>query len=94
MGNWWDDDDKTKSKYSERNLFQSHFVHHKSQMEYLVWFGFGLCWVIHYSSLASYECLNNALNYAGDNSSTVVKVLCYKSEGRWFDPNWCQWIFH
>jgi len=24
----------------------------------------------------------------------VVKVLCYKSEGRWFDPSWCQWIFH
>jgi len=21
-------------------------------------------------------------------------VLCYKSEGRWFDPRWCQWIFH
>jgi len=25
---------------------------------------------------------------------SVVKVLCYKSEGRWFDPSWCQWIFH
>jgi len=24
----------------------------------------------------------------------VVKVLRYKSEGRWFDPSWCQWIFH
>ena len=24
----------------------------------------------------------------------MVKVLCYKSEGRWFDPSWCQWIFH
>jgi len=23
----------------------------------------------------------------------VVKVLCYKSEGRWFDPIWCQRIF-
>jgi len=22
----------------------------------------------------------------------VVMVLCYKSVGRWFDPNWCQWI--
>ena len=29
----------------------------------------------------------------GDQGSTVVKVLCYKSEGRWFDPSWCQWIF-
>ena len=23
----------------------------------------------------------------------LVKVLCYNSEGRWFDPIWCQWIF-
>jgi len=30
----------------------------------------------------------------GGRGSTVVKVLCYKSEGRWFDPSWCQWIFH
>ena len=30
----------------------------------------------------------------GDRGSPVVKVLCYKSEGRWFDPSWCQWIFH
>jgi len=29
-----------------------------------------------------------------DRGCTVVKVLCYKSEGRWFDPTWCQWIFH
>jgi len=29
----------------------------------------------------------------GTRSSTVVKVLCYKSEGRWFDPSWCHWNF-
>ena len=29
----------------------------------------------------------------GDRGSTVVKVLCYKSEGRWFDPSWCNWNF-
>ena len=29
-----------------------------------------------------------------DRGGTVVKMLCYKSEGRWFDPSWCQWIFH
>jgi len=29
----------------------------------------------------------------GDRSSTVVKVLCYKSEGGWFDPSWCHWNF-
>ena len=30
---------------------------------------------------------------AGDRSSTVVKVLCYKSEGRWFHSSWCQLNF-
>jgi len=31
---------------------------------------------------------------ARDRGSTVVKVLCYNSEGRWFDRSWCQWNFH
>jgi len=30
----------------------------------------------------------------GDRGSTVVKELCYKSVGRWFNPSWYQWIFH
>jgi len=29
----------------------------------------------------------------GDRGGTVFKVLCYKSEGRWFDPRWCHWNF-
>jgi len=29
----------------------------------------------------------------GDRSGTLVKVLCYKSEGRWFVPSWCYWNF-
>ena len=31
--------------------------------------------------------------YPGVRGGTVVKVLCYKSEGRWFDPSWCRWNF-
>ena len=31
--------------------------------------------------------------YMGDRGGTVVKVLCYKSEGRWFDSRWCHWNF-
>ena len=31
--------------------------------------------------------------FTGDRGSTVVKVLCYKLEGRWFDLSWCKWIF-
>jgi len=30
---------------------------------------------------------------SGDRVNTVVKVLYYKSEGRWFDPSWCHWNF-
>jgi len=29
----------------------------------------------------------------GGRGGTVVKVLCYKSEGRWFDSRWCHWNF-
>ena len=29
----------------------------------------------------------------GDCGGTVVKVLCYKSEGRWFDSRLCHWNF-
>ena len=29
----------------------------------------------------------------GDRGSTVIKVLCYKSEGRLFDSRWCHWNF-
>ena len=29
----------------------------------------------------------------GDRGGSVVKVLCYKPEGRWVDPSWCRWNF-
>ena len=29
----------------------------------------------------------------GDRGSSVVKVLYYKSEVRWFDPSRCHWNF-
>ena len=29
----------------------------------------------------------------GDRGGTVVKVLCHKSEDRWFDPSWWHWNF-
>jgi len=39
------------------------------------------------------ENFNTPLKTMGDRGSTVVKVLCYKSEGRWFDSRWCPWNF-
>ena len=38
------------------------------------------------------DCIHLALAI-GDRGGTVVKVLCYKPEGRWFDSRWCHWNF-
>ena len=49
-------------------------------------------------SLRSNPCHNTSLIaivllwlllFMADCDGTVVKVLCYKSEGRWFDLSWC-----
>ena len=37
--------------------------------------------------------LSLVLISAEDRGGTVVKVLCYKSEGRCFDPRWYHWNF-
>ena len=31
--------------------------------------------------------------HTGDRGGTVVKVLRYKLEGRWFNSRWCHWNF-
>ena len=47
------------------------------------------------TSLKTWHLIAECTNLVkGDRGSTVVKLLCYKSEDRWFDPSWCQWIFH
>jgi len=50
------------------------------------------CFEHYYAHLQEDSCISTASGE--DRGSTVVKMLCYKSEGRWFDPSWCQWIFH
>ena len=52
-----------------------------------------LCGFI-YQIHCSKKCFNGWLRNSGDRGSTVVKVLCYNWEGRWFDPSWCQWNFY
>jgi len=37
--------------------------------------------------------LHVSFRYVGDRGSAVDKVLCYKSEGHWFDPSWCHGNF-
>jgi hypothetical protein len=36
MEHWWDDTERGKPKYWEINLYQCHFVYHKSHID---WFG-------------------------------------------------------
>jgi len=59
-------------------------VHHQEKQLYVC--DTGTC----YSVLTTVWYTSNVV----DRGSTVAKVLCYKSDGRWFDPSWCQWIFH
>ena len=33
---WWNDTDREKPKYSEKNLSQFHFLHYKSHIDYPV----------------------------------------------------------
>jgi len=33
MGQWWNGNEKGKQKYSERKLFQCHFVYHRSDRD-------------------------------------------------------------
>jgi hypothetical protein len=48
--------------------------------------------MLSYCSKTSYHL---AIKYGGGTADggTVVKVLCYNSEGRWFDSRWCHWNF-
>jgi hypothetical protein len=33
MEHWWNDTDRAQPKYSDKNLSQSHYIHHKSHMD-------------------------------------------------------------
>jgi len=53
------------------------------------------CWFLLHRYITMHGSKNvNPVLFRGNRGSTVVKVLCYKWEGRWFDPSWCHWIFH
>jgi len=83
MEHWWNDTDRGKLKNWVKNPTDCYFVHHKSKME---WPGI---------ETRISRCLKVINLYysvpTGDRGCTVVKVLCYKSGGRWFDPSWCHW---
>jgi len=50
--------------------------------------GFTLSQILSKFLSSHYKNIKSGFYYFnGDRGSTVVKVLCYKSEGRWFDPS-------
>jgi len=49
--------------------------------------------IAHHKSPGTVHDLLHVLIFTGDRGGTVVKVLFYESEGRWFDPSWCHWSF-
>ena len=91
----------------DRGRLVAKVVYHKSEGR---WFDPSWChWIFHWhkfecigteyrqsGSILTRTTLffENLNKNTGDRGGTVVKVLCHKSEGRWFDPSWCQWIFH
>jgi hypothetical protein len=48
---------------------------------------------ISYTFLCSYIYVHTILTQVTADGGTVVKVLYYKSEGRWYDSRWCHWNF-
>jgi len=42
----------------------------------------------HWGGLSCQKQTNKIYNFQGDGDGAVVKVLCYKYEGHWFDPSW------
>ena len=45
------------------------------------------------ASYNTYSTKMNGNRVTGNRGGTVVKVMCYKSEGCWFDSRWCHWNF-
>ena len=73
---------------------------HSGDEEDSVFWGVTLCWLGKWLPTFRRYVLSTFLGFSwafyavGDRGGTLVKVLCYKSESRWFDPTWCQWHWH
>ena len=50
-------------------------------------------WRLWNQRVRGYHNFPDVTRLLGDRGGTVVKVLCYKSVGHWFDPRWCLWNF-
>jgi len=81
LGGW------TENNYSPRKTGASEQMSNRG-------LGFGqIHWNINYPipNMAVNTPMNLPYSKYRDRGGTVVKLLCYKSEDRWFDPSWCHW---
>jgi len=69
-----------------------HFLAIKTEITFQTDFRY-LLFVCHKFHFFLTSVLNSLMKEEEDSGGTVVKVLCYKSEGRWFDPSLCHWNF-
>ena len=83
---------ETRTKESVIPVFKEPYIVFKvSEREHLDAVAFQTLGYANFKFIMHYQKYPQLLTKNGDRSSTVVKVLCYKSEGRWFDPSWCHW---
>ena len=61
-----------------------------TSLRWFTTFCYSSCYVAVFDGSSEKKVVSIKIN----RGSTAVKVLCYKSEGRWFNPSWCHWNFH
>jgi hypothetical protein len=85
--------DKTsKNKYvHKRNNIKTQYKQYKTENTGNKWRWY--CCQPHGPDALTPQKIFLVLVSVGDRGGTVVKVLCYKSEGRCFDSRWCHWNF-
>ena len=81
---------KRKWSYISSNLFikcfTEHFFKHRASGKAIMLVD-GSSLVLLQTAIENNVTIICLPNHYGDRGSTVVKVLCYKSEGSWFDPS-------
>jgi hypothetical protein len=62
---------------------------HENLEKIVRWFSRSCCRKYTLNTIYMTMILRLTYTIYGDRSGIVVKVLCSKSEGRWFDSRWC-----
>jgi hypothetical protein len=86
---------KSCREIQEAHLIFSNLLSGNHIVYEIMWNKYVCMYVCMYSKITQlFRRLDVALTAICQHGSTVVNVLRYKSEGRWFDPRWCGGNFH